>query len=286
MANDRKLDLRYRPFPVRDMGVPTREVMADVLSTLRAELDEGRAVYVHCWGGIGRTGTVAGCWLVEEGHSAAEALARIAALRQGCRAATPVTRDRRAVRLIRAWVLACPRLRIRRDRVNSASARSADSRLGTRWARSRVPAAPFTDFVWSGARSAEEGQWTMTSRWRVPRRDLVERGFDPADQQHARIGWSAGTLSSTGRALHRQHRTRRPSFERKGPSLRNDARTSAGNGSTASGACPDSLCRRSRDACESRPQLARRTHIPRRSMAVASRGRDRRRPRRRPRNRS
>jgi hypothetical protein len=87
VAAARRLDLRYRPFAVRDMGVPTRAVMADVLSTLRTELEEGRAVYVHCWGGIGRTGTVAGCWLVEEGHSAAEALDRIAALRAGLPAA-------------------------------------------------------------------------------------------------------------------------------------------------------------------------------------------------------
>lgn len=105
IADDRKLDLRYGRFAVRDMGVPTREVMADVLSTLRTELDEGRAVYVHCWGGIGRTGTVAGCWLVEEGHSATEALDRIAALRAGLPAAyirSPETDAQCA--FIRAWV--------------------------------------------------------------------------------------------------------------------------------------------------------------------------------------
>jgi len=38
-------------------------------------------VYVHCWGGIGRTGTVAGCWLIEQGHSCDEAFARIKELR-------------------------------------------------------------------------------------------------------------------------------------------------------------------------------------------------------------
>ena len=25
--------------------------------------------YIHCWGGIGRTGTVVGCWLIRHGHA-------------------------------------------------------------------------------------------------------------------------------------------------------------------------------------------------------------------------
>ncbi len=36
-------------------------------------------VYVHCWAGIGRTGTVVGCLLREQGLTADEALGVIAA---------------------------------------------------------------------------------------------------------------------------------------------------------------------------------------------------------------
>ena len=35
-------------------------------------------VYLHCWGGIGRTGLIAGCWLVRQGHTGEQALATIA----------------------------------------------------------------------------------------------------------------------------------------------------------------------------------------------------------------
>jgi ADP-ribosyl-[dinitrogen reductase] hydrolase len=35
---------------------------------------------VHCWGGVGRTGTVVGCHLVRSGLSGDEALARVATL--------------------------------------------------------------------------------------------------------------------------------------------------------------------------------------------------------------
>ncbi|MDP7066387.1 MAG: protein-tyrosine phosphatase family protein, partial [Acidimicrobiales bacterium] len=30
-------------------------------------MPNGRVVYVHCWGGFGRTGTVIGCWLRRHG---------------------------------------------------------------------------------------------------------------------------------------------------------------------------------------------------------------------------
>ena len=34
---------------------------------------QGRKAYVHCWGGVGRTGIVAGCYLIEHGHYTGEA---------------------------------------------------------------------------------------------------------------------------------------------------------------------------------------------------------------------
>lgn len=40
-------------------------------------------VYVHCYGGIGRTGVIASCYLVRRGLTGDEALAEIARLRQG-----------------------------------------------------------------------------------------------------------------------------------------------------------------------------------------------------------
>ena len=42
-------------------------------------LDSGERVYVHCWGGVGRTGTVIGCHLA--GHGVREPLARLRELR-------------------------------------------------------------------------------------------------------------------------------------------------------------------------------------------------------------
>jgi hypothetical protein len=83
LACDHGLECRYHRFGIRDLGVPTRELMGEILKAIKAELDDGRPVYFHCWGGIGRTGTVAGCWLVEQGLSADDALARVQMLRWG-----------------------------------------------------------------------------------------------------------------------------------------------------------------------------------------------------------
>jgi hypothetical protein len=73
----------YRRMPIPDRGVPSREGMEAILDVIDAALREGHTVYVHCWGGIGRTGTVVGCYLVRQGWSGPAALNEIARLRAG-----------------------------------------------------------------------------------------------------------------------------------------------------------------------------------------------------------
>ncbi len=70
----------YRRHPVRDLSVPSRARMRQILDDLQAGLrtDQPIPTYLHCWGGIGRTGTVVGCLLVEQGYSADQAIALIA----------------------------------------------------------------------------------------------------------------------------------------------------------------------------------------------------------------
>jgi hypothetical protein len=38
---------------------------------------EGGAVFLHCWGGVGRTGLVVGCWLQEHGRTPDAALGEL-----------------------------------------------------------------------------------------------------------------------------------------------------------------------------------------------------------------
>ena len=70
--------LRRISLPITDMGVPEAGgTMQTILRQIRESSDLAPAVYVHCWGGIGRTGTVVGCWLRECGYDPESALTHV-----------------------------------------------------------------------------------------------------------------------------------------------------------------------------------------------------------------
>ena len=73
--------------PIRDLDVTTPERYDAILADIDAELAADRPVYVHCWGGVGRTGTVVGLVHVKRGADAPTALEAISAARQGTRKA-------------------------------------------------------------------------------------------------------------------------------------------------------------------------------------------------------
>ena len=76
--------VRWARHRIRDATVPrSREQMSGILDAIDAQLNAGNTVYVHCWGGVGRTGTVIGCWLVRHGRGGQEALDEIAEQWQG-----------------------------------------------------------------------------------------------------------------------------------------------------------------------------------------------------------
>jgi len=69
--------------PIRDLDVPLPSFMRQILNQIDKALAEERPVYIHCWGGRGRTGTVLGCWLARHGIAEGKAaLAKIKKLRR------------------------------------------------------------------------------------------------------------------------------------------------------------------------------------------------------------
>jgi protein-tyrosine phosphatase len=85
IAADRGHPVRQFSYPIPDFGVTNHAGYDAIMYRIRAEIDAGRIVYVHCWGGRGRTSTVIGCWLADAGLSYADTIARIAELRSGTR---------------------------------------------------------------------------------------------------------------------------------------------------------------------------------------------------------
>lgn len=80
-ASMRRRDVEYERISIADMSAELERVEL-ALREIDGFLHSGHSVYVHCLGGLGRTGTVVGSFLVKKGLArASEALAVIAALR-------------------------------------------------------------------------------------------------------------------------------------------------------------------------------------------------------------
>ncbi len=71
--------VEWERHPIVDDWVPdSPDRMSRTLDAIDSALERGETVYVHCLGGVGRTGTVVGCWLVRHGRAGEEALSQIA----------------------------------------------------------------------------------------------------------------------------------------------------------------------------------------------------------------
>ena len=69
--------------PIRDVSVPDDLATVErLLAEVAVHEARGGRLVIHCRGGLGRTGTIAGCYLVRNGVSPADALAMLQRVRQ------------------------------------------------------------------------------------------------------------------------------------------------------------------------------------------------------------
>ncbi len=96
--------VQYLRLPIQDSGIPTYERMGKIQKTITDALGNGENIYLHCWGGRGRTGTVVGCYLVQQGMAAEEALEQIRLWRQPTlHSFLPSPETNSQIRMVMTW---------------------------------------------------------------------------------------------------------------------------------------------------------------------------------------
>ena len=84
----------FKRFEIHDMSIPELEQMDVIQAALDAAFERDHPVYLHCWGGRGRAGTVVGCYLIRRGLATpADFVQVIDALRPPGTGSSPETAD-------------------------------------------------------------------------------------------------------------------------------------------------------------------------------------------------
>ncbi|MCP4297352.1 MAG: hypothetical protein GY786_17250 [Proteobacteria bacterium] len=97
IAKDLKVSVTFDQLPIKDWSVATERQMIRILNQIDMCIKYDKPVYVHCWGGKGRTGTVVGCYLARHGFAAGNyVIKRIKELRKNtedCSDPSPETKE-------------------------------------------------------------------------------------------------------------------------------------------------------------------------------------------------
>lgn len=204
---------RYRRFPIEDLTAPSEDEMAAILDDIDEALARGHTVYVHCWGGAGRTGAVIGCFLVRRGLSDDAALARLrelwASIPKSKRLRSPQTPSQ--LHRVRAWeaerrgvpVTLPATFDALRSRYHGALLGLATGDAVGTTVEFKSPGSfpPVSDMVGGGPFHLAPGEWTDdTSMTLCLAASLVElQMFDPHDQMRRYMMWYRnGYMSSRG----------------------------------------------------------------------------------------
>lgn len=196
----------HQRFPIRDISIPdSAEVTIAILDTIDHHISEGKIVYLHCWGGVGRTGTIVGCWLARHGQEGRASLERLQELWKHCpkSAIRNVPDSEEQKQYILKWKEAkvTPLMRYQGCIVGLA----VGDAVGTT-VEFKAPGtfSPVKDMIGGGPFGLKPGQWTDdTSMALCLSESLINcQDFDADDQIKRYVRWwKEGYLSSTGRCF-------------------------------------------------------------------------------------
>lgn len=104
VAARRGIRATHLRLPIDDTDVPPAWRMRVILDAIDTAVGAGEVAYIHCWGGVGRTGTVVGCLLREAGATPDTVLADLQELRaHTTRASRPSPENARQADYVTGW---------------------------------------------------------------------------------------------------------------------------------------------------------------------------------------
>jgi ADP-ribosylglycohydrolase len=191
--------VEYLREPIPDHGIPEApEVMERAIALIDDALEAGHVVYLHCRAGVGRSATVAGCWLASRAGSKLDAYEELQRCWQQSSKSlhwdqVPETSEQQDY--VRGWaVRPAARLQVAPSGRLDLDARARGALLGL----------AVGDAVGSvrDAAAASEAQWTQhTALTLCLAESLLASGrFDARDQIERYVRWQReGHLTATGR---------------------------------------------------------------------------------------
>jgi hypothetical protein len=105
VTEERRTEVTYLRVPIPDRGVPSVWTMRCILDVIDRSVTDENPVFVHCWAGRGRTGTVVGCYLKRHGlandKDVVERIAELRRLMPSGSDSSPHTPEQ--VRMVKNW---------------------------------------------------------------------------------------------------------------------------------------------------------------------------------------
>jgi protein tyrosine/serine phosphatase len=105
VSEEESIQTTYANIPIEDRGVPSPWTLRCILDVLDRSLADENPVYVHCWAGRGRTGTVVGCYLKRHGLADdVDVIQKLAYLRRDApngKETSPHTKEQ--IRMVTNW---------------------------------------------------------------------------------------------------------------------------------------------------------------------------------------
>jgi ADP-ribosyl-[dinitrogen reductase] hydrolase len=200
--------ITHEQYPIIDGSVPSEVQMVAILRSIDDAIARGEGVYIHCWGGFGRTGMVVACWYKRQEQTGTAALKRLQQARYGIKSNRPSPDYSVQVGFVMRWqepesdsALAWLQWR-RRFRGALLGGAVGDAMGVTNEMRDRVNTIPLTQLVGGGISDVAPGGWTDDTAMVlcVAESLMIKHGFDAHDQMDRFVRWwRYGYMTCAGR---------------------------------------------------------------------------------------